>query len=595
MDLISTGDILGASTLLKRFGGEPAARAILKLLQFGKINDFYSAHHQLSGDEFLDRLIEATGVKVTISPGELEKIPKTGSFITVSNHAYGGIDGILLAQIMSARNPGYKLLVNFLLTKIRPLQPWFLGVNPFESHREASSSFGGLKEAFSHLQNGYPLGIFPAGEVSSYKFDQNAVTDREWQFTMLKFIKRAKVPVVPVYFTGHNTLLFNLLGMIHPMLRTVRLPAELFNKQGREITIRIGSPVTVREQDEFMEIREYGKFLRMKTYSLALPPGGASRNRKSVQCRTAPIISPIAPSLIAQEIAAIMDDHLLFALQENFVFCVPSAKIPNILDEICRLREVTYREVGEGTGNPLDRDRYDEYFDQLFIWDNEAKRITGGYRIGKGDRILGKYGIEGHYINSLFKIGKPFEKVLRVSMELGRSFIVKDYQKKPLSLFLLWKGILYHLLKSPGYRYLIGPVSISNEFGELSKSLVVEYLKANCYNSEYGACIKAHKPFRSRLPGMADPDMFLRFVSRDIGRLDKFINDIDPGFKLPVLLKKYLSVNAEVLGFNVDPLFNNCLDALIILDLFEVPVDMIESLSKEINDQSLLERFRKGS
>jgi len=595
MNLITTGDLLGASKFLSRFGGEPVARGILKLLQFDRINDFYDHHGHLPGTEFLDHLIEATGVRVILSAEDLEKIPKNGNFITVSNHAYGGIDGILLARIISGVNPEYKLLVNFLLTRIKPLQPWFLGVNPFESRKEAMSSYGGLKEAYLHLQKGSPLGIFPAGEVSSYKLKQNAVTDREWQPNMVKFIKRARVPVVPVYFSGHNTGLFNMLGFIHPLLRTLRLPAELFNKQGSEIVIRVGTPLTVKEQDEFPAMEEYGKLLRMKTYSLGLLLETALRKKEIPHCKPAPIAAETPAGRIRQEVEEIREHHLLFNIQENYIFCVPSVKIPNILDEICRLREITYRDVGEGTGKTIDRDPYDEYFEQLFIWDNEAGRIMGGYRVGKGDQIIGKYGIAGHYINSLFDIDPSFEPVLRLSMELGRSFIVKEYQKKPLSLFLLWKGILYLLLKAPEYRYLIGPVSISNEFSEISKSLVVEYLKTNCHHTEFGSHIKPHNPFREVNSGNADPALFLKFVKKDVARLDRFIHDLDPGFKLPVLLKKYLTVNAEVLGFNVDPLFNNCLDALIVVDVFGVPFEIIESLSKEINDQSLLERFRKES
>ncbi len=263
--------------------------------------------------------------------------------------------------------------------------------------------------------------------------------------------------------------------------------------------------------------------------------------------------------------------------------------------EISRLRELTYRDIGEGTNNKSDQDTYDAYFEQLFIWDDEFQKIVGGYRIGRGDEIMDQLGIEGHYINSLFKIKKEFGSVLRISLELGRSFIVKEYQKKVLSLFLLWKGILYVLLREPRYRYLIGPVSIPNEFSDISKGLVVRFLKANNYNSEYGAYIKPRNSFKDRIPGTIDLPVFLRYTHKDVNRLDRFIHDIDPKFKLPILLKKYLSVNSEVLGFNIDPLFNNCLDALIMLDLFEVPVDKIEALSKEIHDQTIMSRFRKES
>ena len=201
--------------------------------------------------------------------------------------------------------------------------------------------------------------------------------------------------------------------------------------------------------------------------------------------------------------------------------------------------------------------------------------------------------MKGFYITSLFKISRKFAPILNVSLELGRSFIIKEYQKKPLSLFLLWKGILYLLLKNPNYRYLLGPVSISNEFKSYSKTLCVEFLKANYFNSEFAGYIKARNPCKLRLLRIFEKDLFLKYSEKDVGRLDSFIHDFDPQYRTPVLLRKYLSVNAEILGFNIDPLFNNCLDALMMLDLFEVPFPTIEGLAKEFHDQSLLERFRK--
>jgi putative hemolysin len=593
MELISLSEFKAAIPLLNRFGGDAFVRGIFNLLRFDRVNEFYSKNHHLQGPDFFRNLIRDTGIHVKISDEDIARIPTDKGFITVSNHPYGGIDGVLLAKVISEVNPDYKLLVNFLLTRIEPLRPYFLGVNPFESQKDLQSSFGGLKEALMHLKQGFPLGIFPAGQVSCYQLGKNGITDREWQYTILRFIKRAKVPVLPVYFSGHNSITYNMLGLIHPALRTIKLPSELFNKPGHEITIRIGNPVSVKEQDEFREVGEYGKLLRLKTYSLGLSVEKSSHGCCNKLHKPVDIKDAVDQGVIKQEVSEIPAEYLLFRIQENSIFCVPSAKIPNIMNEIGRLREITYREVGEGTNNEADLDQFDSYFEQLFIWDDHAKRITGGYRVGKGDEIIERFGIKGHYINSLFKIDRSFESILRVSLELGRSFIVKEYQKKPLSLFLLWKGILYLLLKAPKYRYLLGPVSIPNEYAAISKALVVEFLMANNYNSEYGSLIRARNPFKANVAKKIDLQVFLRYTHKDVGRLDKFIQEVDPHFKLPILLKKYLSVNSEVLGFNVDPLFNNCLDALIILDLFEVPFEKIEALSKEINDQSILERFRR--
>jgi putative hemolysin len=593
MDLVSPKDLVRANPALQIIGGEKLSKILFRLLKLDLINQGYSRNMHLTPDEFLKKIPEELQITYTIPECDLKNIPAEGRFITISNHAYGGIEGIILLLFMTRVRPDYKILVNFLLSQILPLKGFFIGVNPFETHKDVRSSFGGLKDAFNHLMNNHPMGIFPSGEVSSYKLKRRAVTDREWQHSMLKFIKKARTPIIPVYFSGHNSIQFNILGFIHPVLRTAKLPSELLNKKGRDIKIRIGSPVTLEEQDRFRDISDYGKFLRMKTYALGLSQKTGKHNYRLIIHSPEPLIEPVKDSLIHQEIEQLKTTHLLFRIKENNVFCVESGKIPNILREIGRRREKTYREVGEGTNKSMDIDHYDPYFEQLFIWDDLEKQIVGGYRVGKGNQILTRYGLKGFYINSLFKIRPEFTPILNVSFELGRSFIIHEYQKKTLSLFLLWKGILYLLLKNPDYRYLLGPVSISNEFRRFSKTLCVEFLKANYFNSEFASYIHPKNPFRGKIERVIEKDIFLKHIENDVVKLDDFIHDFDPQYKTPVLLKKYLSVNAEVLGFNVDPLFNNCLDALMILDLFEVPFATIESLAKEFHDQSILERFRK--
>ncbi len=593
MDLVSPEDLVKAGKGIRLIGRERLAKVLFRLLSLDVINKKYNENVHLPAHEFVDKILEEVKIIYKVSESDLDNIPAEGSFITISNHAYGGIDGLILISMITKQRPDYKILVNFLLTRIMPLKGYFIGVNPFETHKDVKSSFGGLKDAFIHIVNGHPMGFFPAGEVSSFKLKHLAVTDREWQHSMLKFIKKAGIPVVPVYFPGHNSIQFNILGFIHPVLRTAKLPSELLNKKSKKIQVRIGAPVTVEEQNEFKDITDYGRFLRMKTYTLGLSEKPGKIKYRLLTHSPEPVIDPVPDAMIQDEIEQIKSDYLLFSIKENYVFCVPSARIPNILRELGRRREKTYREVGEGTNKSLDVDQYDPYFEQLFIWDENEKQLIGGYRVGKGNQILTNFGMRGFYITSLFKIKRGFAPILNVSIELGRSFIIKEYQKKPLPLFLLWKGILYLLLKNPNYRYLLGPVSISNEFRSFSKTLCVEFLKANYFNSEFAEYIRPRNPFKGKPGRIIEKELFLKYTEKNTGRLDSFIRDFDPQYKTPILLRKYLSVNAEVLGFNVDPLFNNCLDALMILDLFEVPFPTIEGLAKEFHDQSLLERFRK--
>ncbi|MFO8023067.1 MAG: GNAT family N-acyltransferase [Perlabentimonas sp.] len=592
MKLVDRKDFKKAAGL-NTIGGESIAKLLMSLLKINKINSEYAKISDLEGIEFLTKLLERLDIKYEISPEELKRIPKEGPFIIISNHPYGGIDGIILLKIIQELRPDFKVMANFLLRRIDPLKDSIIPVDPFEGESQTSGSVAGIKNALSHLRNGMPLGIFPAGEVSTYyNTESPGVADKQWNESIVKFIKKMEVPIIPVYFKGTNSRLFHILGLIHPMLRTAKLPSELFNKKNKLVKLRMGLPIMPKEQQEFKDIARFGRFLRLKTYALgsSIEVKKFFNYRHKANAKPEEIATAVPQELIESEIESVRDEHLLFKSKNFCVFCVPSFCVPNIMSEIGRLRELTFREIGEGTNRRIDIDEFDLYYNQLFIWDEEKNKIVGAYRVGKGKEILERYGKKGFYIQTLFKIDNAFLSVLQESIELGRSFIVKDYQRKPLPLFLLWKGILYFLIKNPEYRYLIGPVSISNRFSNFSKGLIINFLKTNYYDHEFARLISPRHKFRVPI---SKEDMEVIFEkSNDINKLDKFIQDIESeDFRMPVLLKKYIKLNGKIIGFNVDPKFNNALDGLLILDLFQVPIETIESLSKEINDKSLLDRF----
>lgn len=592
MELVDPKDFKKAARL-NTVGGESIAKMLMSILKINKINKEYSKIKHLKGIEFLDTVLNNLQINYEISEEELQRIPKKGPFIIVSNHPYGGIDGIILLKIISEIRPDFKVLGNFLLRRIEPIKEMIIPVDPFEGHTQISSSVAGIKAALNHLHEGKPLGIFPAGEVSTYyNTESPGVADKQWNESIIKFIKKMEVPIIPVYFKGTNSRLFHILGLIHPMLRTAKLPSELLNKKNKRVKLRMGSPIAVKEQKEFTDIARFGRFLRLKTYAL----GSSIEVRKFFNYRLKPeprpedIIQPIASELIQSEVESLTENYLLFKSKNFCVYCAPSVEMPNIMTELGRLREVTFREIGEGTNRKIDVDEFDLYYNQLFIWDEEQKAIVGAYRVGKGKEILERYGKKGFYIQSLFKIDNGFLPILGQSIELGRSFIVKEFQRKPLPLFLLWKGILYFLIKNPEYRYMIGPVSISSRFSNFSKGLIINFMKANYYDHDFARLITPRNTFR--VPVSKNETDVIFEKSNDLNKLDKFIQDIESDeFRMPVLLKKYIKLNGKIIGFNVDPKFNNALDGLLILDLFQVPIDTITSLSKEINDKSILERF----
>ena len=592
MKLVKPQDLLKVSPFMHYLGGEYFAKLLMRLLQFNQINKLYDNISDKSGIESIDGILEYLNVTLDFDENDLKKLPLNGSFITVSNHPYGGIDGILLIKLLSLVRSDHKVIANFLLKKVEPISDYFLAVNPFENNQKAASSIGGLKTALDHLNHGGVLSFFPAGEVST-NYASKVITDREWLVSALRFIKKAEVPVVPIYFHGSNSKLFHLLGRIHPALRTAKLASEVMNKKDKTIKIRIGNPISVKDQEKFTDIHQLGRYLRSKTY--CLDSGIEVKRFFDSSLKSEPLAQPIADPLpatdIIREIESLRKDHLLFTIKNYTVFCTPSNRIPLLMDELGRLREITFREVGEGTNQPTDIDEFDLYYDQLIIWDDEGQQIVGGYRIGKGREIYDQFGIKGFYTQSLFKMKGEFGDTLKQSLELGRSFIVKEYQRKPLPLFLLWKGILYFMLKNPEYRFLLGPVSISNTYSEISKELIIRYIMANFFDYKRAALVKPRNRFKVTTND-EHLNIALENMTPDLHSLDRFIGDIDQyNNGLPVLLKKYLGLNAKIVAFNVDPKFNDCIDGLLVLDIFEVPKPTIESLLKELNDTNLLGRF----
>lgn len=592
MKLVDPKDFKKAAGL-NTVGGESIAKILMSILKITKINKEYEKISDLKDLEFLTSLLESLEIQYEVNPEELKRIPKEGPFIIVANHPYGGIDGVILLKILQEVRPDFKVMANFLLRRIEPIKELIIPVDPFEGQSQIAASMAGIKSALNHLKEGKPLGIFPAGEVSTYyNTESPGVADKQWNDSIIKFMKKAGVPIIPVYFKGTNSRLFHILGLIHPMLRTAKLPSELLNKKNKVVKLRMGLPITPKEQEEFADIARFGRYLRLKTYAL----GSSIEVKKFFNYKLKPepqpeeIIPAVSPELIQSEVESLMHNHLLFKSKNFCVLCAPSVEMPNIMTELGRLREITFRDVGEGTNRKIDVDEFDLYYNQLFIWDEDEKTIVGAYRVGKGNEILERYGKKGFYIESLFKIDDGFKPILGQSIELGRSFIIKDYQRKPLPLFLLWKGILYFLIKNPEFRYLIGPVSISSRFSNFSKGLIINFMKANYYDHEFARYITPRNTFR--VPVSKDDTEVIFEKSNDLNKLDKFIQDIESDdFRMPVLLKKYIKLNGKIIGFNVDPKFNNALDGLLILDLFQVPIETVTSLSKEINDKSLLDRF----
>lgn len=567
---------------------------LMKVLKISTLNKIYDRNKHLSDVEFLNAILDEFQIKFEIPEEDLKRLPKDGAYITISNHPLGGIDGILLLKLMLEKEPNFKIIANFLLHRIEPLKPYVMPVNPFETHKDAKSSVTGIKDSLRHLKENKPLGIFPAGEVSTYK-DGKLVVDKQWEEGAIKFIKKAHVPVVPIYFHAKNSRVFYWLSKMSDTLRTAKLPSELLTQKDRVIKVRIGKPISVAEQSEYDTLEAYSEFLRRKTYMLANP---FEKGTKLIDTSNLNLKLPKSPKQIAEpshlnkilsEIKLIRrEDYRLLQSKNYEVFFVSADKIPNILHEIGRLREITFREVGEGTNESLDLDQYDKYYHHMFLWDEETKQIAGAYRMGLGSEIYTKYGIDGFYLHDLFRFEPELYDMMSKSIEMGRAFIVKEYQQKPMPLFLLWKGIVHTTLRYPEHKFLIGGVSISNQFSEFSKSLMIEFMKSHYYDPYIAQYIHPKKEYKIKLKD-ADKDFVFNEAEADLNRFDKIIEEIEPGnLRLPVLIKKYIKQNARVIAFNVDPLFNNAIDGLMYIRIADLPESTVKPVMEEF--QAELER-----
>ncbi|MBF4467575.1 lysophospholipid acyltransferase family protein [Flavobacterium sp. LC2016-12] len=568
---------------------------LMKVLKISTLNKIYDHNKHLEDVAFLNGILDEMEIKFEIPEEDLKRLPKDGAYITISNHPLGGIDGILLLKLMLEREPNFKIIANFLLHRIVPLKKYIMPVNPFENHKDAKSSVVGIKETLRHLSDGKPLGIFPAGEVSTYK-DGKLVVDKPWEEGALKLIRKAKVPVVPIYFHAKNSKLFYWLSKIDDTLRTAKLPSELLTQKDRVIKVRIGKPISVNEQNELQSFEEYSEFLRKKTYMLANPFEKDSKliDTASLKIPKAPkkIVTPASESKMIAEVDALRNSDCRLLQSKNYeVFFATAKSVPNILHEIGRLREITFREVGEGTNESIDLDKFDQYYHHMFLWDDETKKIAGAYRMGLGSEIYPKYGIEGFYLNDLFRFEPELHDMMHKSIEMGRAFIIKDYQQKPMPLFLLWKGIIHTTLRYPEHKYLLGGVSISNQFSDFSKSLMIEFMKSNYYDPYIAQYIHPKKAYKVKLKD-ADKDFIFDEAESDLNKFDKIIDELEPGnLRLPVLIKKYIKQNARVVAFNVDPLFNNAIDGLMYIRIADIP----ESTMKPVIEEFQIELERKLS
>ena len=541
-----------------------------RLLCLPTINRLYSNVADVTDtDRFLEETLQTLNVSVNIDPADLGKIPATGPVVVVANHPFGAVEGVILAAALRKVRPDAKLMANFMLSLIPQMKDCIISVDPFGSGESAKRNIGALKECFRWLKNGNMLGVFPAGEVSALNLKKRVVTDREWSPTVGRIIRKTGVPVLPVYFKGSNRALFHLLGLIHPRLRTIMLPREMLKKRGGTIDMAVGNLIPANKLEGFESDEQLMEYLKLHTYVLK---NRYKKTKKPLALMSSQTLEPLAeetdPELVREDINNLGPDNLLVESGEFKVFIARKDEIPNAMRELGRLRELTFREVGEGTGLPSDTDKFDEYYLHLLLWSEKEREIAGAYRLGQSDVILEKYGSEGFYVDSLFKMKKSFVDRVHPGLEMGRSFVQKKYQRNFSSLLLLWKGIGRFVSRNPQYSVLFGPVSISNDYHTFSRELMMRFLSLHMGSSMKKTVKPKTPPKLKPLPLASLEINTARTVCRNVDDLAALISGVETDAKgIPVLLRQYLKLGGKLLAFNVDQDFCDALDGLILVDL----------------------------
>jgi putative hemolysin len=539
-----------------------------RLVGFPELNRIYTDTAQRdSGQPFSARALAALDVACGVSDTDLARIPKTGPLIVVANHPFGGLDGLALLSLLQSVRPDVKVMANHLLRRIPELRESMIFVDPYASSCSRANNLAAMRSAMKWVKSGGALGVFPAGEVSGIDFRSRSVVDKPWSDSIARLIRATNAPVVCVWFNGRNSTTFQLAGFAHPLLRTALLPRELLSKRRTSVRAQVGSPIAPQRLAAFESANDLASYLRVRTYLLkSREANRAARRTPRVELR---VEEPQSVDALAAEVEALAPENTLVTSGNFRAIIAKSHEIPTILKELGRLREITFRGVGEGTGKGADLDAFDNHYLHLFVWNDARRELVGAYRLGLTDEIVPRLGIGGIYTSTLFRYGPGMIEKLTPGIELGRSFVRAEYQREYAPLLLLWKGIGHFVARHPRYRMLFGTVSISNDYCSMTKQLLITFLKTSNYVSDLARLIAPRRP-----PAIAPARVLaprLATTARRIDDVDELVAEIEADRRgVPVLLRQYLKLRAKLLAFNVDPDFGDVLDGLMLVDLTQV-------------------------
>ncbi len=565
----------------------PLRIPLLRLLGVGRIDSLYRALPQGGSPlDFARLALDVLGVSVRAEGEGFEGVPASGPLILAANHPFGALEGLVLANALLPVRPDLRFLANYMLAAVPELRGLIFSVDPFGGDGAQRRNMAGLRNAIRHVAGGGALVVFPSGTVSHLQPSRREITDPAWQSTVGRLVRRTGADALPLYFHGRNSMLFNLMGLVHPVARTAMLPKELLRKRNTTVTLSVGRPVAAATLNELPDDEARTAYLRMRCYALkpkprrVLPlplplslsgravsgtPGGQAARRMR------PIAAARPPELLEAELAAIPAADVLLREGPWTIVETTADRSPELVREIGRLREATFRAVGEGSGAPLDLDAYDATYRHLVLWHEGDRALAGAYRLGEVDAILAAQGQRGLYSSTLFRFCPEFFAGAP-ALELGRAFVAEGHQRDYAPLLLLWKGIGRFILKRPGVRRLFGPVSVSLDYTPYSLNAIMDYL------ARHHGCAATARLVRGRTaPSIRQPGCLRRIepAGLDWNALCALVRDMEGGRTIPILFKHYLKLGGRIATFHVDHAFGS-LDAFLVIDLLESPPRMLQ-------------------
>ncbi|WP_209111607.1 GNAT family N-acyltransferase [Endozoicomonas sp. G2_1] len=517
-----------------------------------QLDKLYRKHqfHGLEKGPFTERFLEAFELELKTSDAELALIPKSGAAIVVANHPFGGVEGVALANVLNKLRPDVQIMANRGLSIFPGLAPFFIFTNPLKTNADGNSQ--SLKACLKHLKKGGLLVLFPAGRVSYPADKESPVTDHKWHRMVAMLAKKVQCPIVPVHISGQNRDIFYQLGLVYYRFRLLMLIREMINSKGKQIPISIGKPISTMTHKALTNKsdQQITDLSRLLTYLQA------PELKTQWSERVNPVMQPLAPSIeatiLTEEIEQLASSQKLSSYKNLSVYFAMRSQAPNVIEEIRRLREENFRLVDEGSGTPKDGDDFDDTYTHLFIYDHDAEKIVGAYRMGQTDNLLEQSGQSGIYLTNMFNFDTDFVNQQAPCLEMGRSFLIAEQQKSFHGLLLLFKGIGAFVKQFPRYRTLYGTVSLSTQYQPLSVMLIEQFM----VKAENRVAVSAKKAFAHPVP----PELsnYLAQYGSDIDVLDWLISQIEPDGKgVPVLVKQYHQLGANFHCVAIDPNFAN--------------------------------------